>query len=69
MNCLQGILLLQFMSAESAKSAADIAKATGIGTSKQVGKYLDILVTANILKLDSNLKYSVNTCVNPENYK
>ena len=56
---MQGLLLLNFPSKESKKSAQELAKAIGMSGAKGVQKPLDSLVAAGVLKAVQN-KFMIN---------
>lgn len=58
-TCMQGLLLLNFPSKESKKSAQELAKAIGMSGAKGVQKPLDSLVAAGVLKAVQN-KFMIN---------
>lgn len=63
-TCMQGLLLLNFPSKESKKSAQELAKAIGMSGAKGVQKPLDSLVAAGVLKAvqhpPSSNKFMIN---------
>jgi hypothetical protein len=67
-SCLQGLVLLCFSSAETNKSANDIAKSLGVVTAKQVQPILENLATKLLLfKKEDNNKYQLSESFNQDN--
>ena len=62
-NCVQGLILLNFVSLEVCKSSSELARATGI-PSRSLTAEIDQIVRSGIL-LSSDGKFKVNTDFRP----
>ena len=62
LSCVQGLILLQFQSAEQRQSASELSKATGI-PGKEITQCMNTFVARSLLleeSVDGTAKYSIN---------